>query len=251
MSSPTVDWWTSEAPGTEGLRERKKRLMRQQLTDTATTMFLERGFDSVRVAEIAEACGVSEKTVFNYFPSKEALVLDLPQATMAALRTGLARADRTPTEAVLEILAGELDAFLSWLAAQPDPAQAGARIQSFNAMILSTPSLRAHYRDMTEQLATVASEALAARTGTDVDDPLCQIAATALLGLWRVQFSALRRSVDGEHTPAQVRHAVTTAVRGAARLIEGGLADFGNSPGPRPGRTADGVPLEHAPGGLG
>ena len=50
----------------EGLRERKKRLMREQLSDTATRMFLERGFDAVRVTEIAEACGVSEKTVFNY-----------------------------------------------------------------------------------------------------------------------------------------------------------------------------------------
>src|SRR5689334_11485929 len=60
----------------EGLRERKKRLLRQQLSDTATRMFIERGFDAVRVTEVAEACGVSDKTVFNYFPTKEALVLD-------------------------------------------------------------------------------------------------------------------------------------------------------------------------------
>ena len=37
---------------------------------------MERGFDAVRVAEIAEACGVSEKTAFNYFPIKESLILD-------------------------------------------------------------------------------------------------------------------------------------------------------------------------------
>src|SRR5215472_9957137 len=174
--------------------------MRQQLSDTATRMFLERGFDAVRVAEIAAACGVSEKTVFNYFPSKEALILDLPEATMATLRTGLARADRTPTEAALDILAGELDALVSWLAAQPDPAAASARIRDFNALILSTPSLRAHYREMTDQLVAAASEALAARTGRGADDPRCQIAATALLGLWRVQFTALRRCLDGERT---------------------------------------------------
>jgi hypothetical protein len=102
---------------------------------------------------------------------------------------------------VLDILAGELDALLSWLGAQPDLAEAGARVQDFNAMILSTPSLRVHHRDMTEQLVAVASEALAARTGYGSDDPQCQIAATALLGLWRVQFSALRRNLDGEHTP--------------------------------------------------
>ena len=78
------------APHAEGLRERKKRLMRQQLSDTATQMFLERGFDAVRVTEIAEACGVSEKTVFNYFPTKESLILDRLESTVASLRTGLA-----------------------------------------------------------------------------------------------------------------------------------------------------------------
>ncbi len=65
------------------------------MTDTATELFLARGFDGVRVAEIADACGVSEKTVFNYFPTKEALILDRPDATVAAVRTGLADAERT------------------------------------------------------------------------------------------------------------------------------------------------------------
>ena len=227
MSSPTVVWPRPDESGAEGLRERKKRLMRQQLTDVATAMFLERGFDAVRVAEIAAACGVSEKTVFNYFPSKEALILDLPEAAMTALRTELVRADRTPTEAALGILAGELDALVSWLGSQPDVAEASAQIQGFNALILSTPSLRAHSRDMTEQLVAVAAEALAARTGWGSDDPRCQIAANALLGLWRVQFGALRRSLDAEHTPEQVRHAVTADVRSAARLIDTGLAGFG------------------------
>lgn len=229
MSSPTVDWHRPEDSAREGLRERKKRLMRQQLTDTATTMFLERGFDAVRVAEIAAACGVSEKTVFNYFPSKEALILDLPEATMATLRTGLARTDRTPIEAALDILAGELDALMAWLGAQPDLAEASARIQGFNELILSAPSLRAHYRDMTDQLVAAAAEALATRTGRDSEDPLCQIAATALLGLWRVQFGALRRTLDGESTPEQVREAVTADVRSAARLLDTGLAGLGST----------------------
>jgi len=223
MSLPTVDWETS---GTEGLRERKKRLTRRRLTDTATAMFLERGFDEVRVAEIAAACEVSEKTVFNYFPSKEALVLDRPEATMAALRTGLADAGRTPVDAALDVLAGELGALLSWLGAQPDLAEASARVQAFAELVRSTPALRAHHRDMTEQLEVVAAEALAARTGLGRDDPRCRITATALLGLWGVQSTALRRSLDGERTPDRVRRAVTADVRRAARLLDAGLAGF-------------------------
>src|SRR5271170_8511934 len=100
----------SGAAQDEGLRERKKRLMRQQLSDTATQMFLEQGFDAVRVAEIAEACGVSEKTVFNYFPTKESLILDRLEATVASLRTGLAEPGVPPVQAALRILDGELGA---------------------------------------------------------------------------------------------------------------------------------------------
>src|ERR1700689_1895299 len=75
-------------PG-EGLRERKKRLTRQLISDTATTMFLERGFEEVRVAEVAAACNVSEKTVYNYFPTKESLVLDREESMTAAIERAL------------------------------------------------------------------------------------------------------------------------------------------------------------------
>src|ERR1700756_2224436 len=100
----------AQAPGlaAEGLRQRKKRLMRQHLSDTATAMFLERGFDGVRVAEVAAACGVSEKTVFNYFPVKEALVMDRLETTVGAVRAGLADTAVTPVQAALVILDQEL-----------------------------------------------------------------------------------------------------------------------------------------------
>ncbi|MEV6184397.1 helix-turn-helix domain-containing protein, partial [Streptomyces sp. NPDC052015] len=51
----------------EGLRERKKRQARQHISDVATGLFLERGFDEVTIAEIAEAADVSVNTVYNYF----------------------------------------------------------------------------------------------------------------------------------------------------------------------------------------
>ena len=135
MSTPTVDWTvprTPEGMEAEGLRERKKRLMRQQLSDTATQMFLERGFDAVRVTDIAEACGVSEKTVFNYFPTKESLILDRLESTVASLRTGLAEPGVSSVEAALRILDRELSAMTSWMAAQDDPAQASAMVRRFS-----------------------------------------------------------------------------------------------------------------------
>lgn len=60
----------------EGLRERKKRQTRQFISDVATGLFLERGFDAVTIAEIARAADVSVNTVYNYFPAKEDLFFD-------------------------------------------------------------------------------------------------------------------------------------------------------------------------------
>jgi AcrR family transcriptional regulator len=232
MESRTVEWPVpppaagSQAPGAGGLRERKKRLMRQQLSDTATRMFMERGFDGVRVTEIAEACGVSEKTVFNYFPAKEALILDRLEATVASLKAGLADPGVPPVRAVLQILDGELGAMTSWLAAQDDPAQAAAAIRRFGTLIHGTPSLRAYQSDMMDQFTATVAGILAGRAGMRTDDPEPQIAAVALLGLWRVQYRALPRYLDGTRTPAQVHQAVTAHVRRAACLISAGLDSF-------------------------
>ena len=231
MSTPAVDWTAPRAPAAEvaageGLRERKKRLMRQQLSDTATQMFMERGFDAVRVAEVAEACGVSEKTVFNYFPTKESLILDRLDSTMAALRAGLAEPGVAPTEAALRIRDGELSDITSWLARQDDPAAGGAAIRRFGTLIRATPSLRAHQSDMMDQFTAVAAGILAERAALSTDDPEPQIAATALLGLWRIQFRSLSKYLDGTRTPAQVHQAVTADVRRAARLIDAGLSSL-------------------------
>ena len=208
---------------TEGLRERKKRLMRQRLADTAAEMFMARGFDAVRVAEVAAACGVSEKTVFNYFPTKEALVLDRLEATTASLRTGLADPAVPPVEAALRILDAELTAVTSQLAGHPDPAAAVAAYRRFGDLIRATPSLRAHRSDVMDRFVAVAAEALAGRTGADPDDPEPQVTAAALLGLWRVQFHSLRRHLDPARTPAELHRRVTADVRRAARLLDTGL----------------------------
>jgi AcrR family transcriptional regulator len=222
MSARTVDWTAGSK--TEGLRERKKRQMRRQLSDTATEMFMARGFDEVRVAEIAEACGVSEKTVFNYFPAKEALILDLPDTAIAALRAELSDPDVPPVEAALRVLAAELTTLTSWLDTHDDPATAAERIRRFNELVESTPSLRAYQRDMMDRLVVAAAETLAERTGLGQDEPELKITATTLLGLWQIQFGALRKHLDAGRTPAQLRETVTAEVRRAANLVQNGLS---------------------------
>jgi AcrR family transcriptional regulator len=236
MEGRTVDWtgWGAPDPAVpEGLRERKKRQMRQRLSDTATEMFMQRGFDGVRVAEIAEACGVSEKTVFNYFPTKESLLLDRWDATMGSLRIRLADPLLSPTQAAVGVLDDELHGLTSWMESQDDALAAGSRIRRFGTLIRSTPALRSHQRDMTDRLIAAAAEVLAGRAALRPDDPEPQIAAIALLGLWQIQFNSLTRHLDGTRTPAQIHQAVSDDVRRAAGLIEKGLRSLalsGDSP---------------------
>jgi AcrR family transcriptional regulator len=238
MSTQTLGWTALAAPAPpgEGLRQRKKRLMRQQLSDTATRMFLDRGFDAVRVAEVAEACGVSEKTVFNYFPTKESLVLDRLEAMVASLRTGLADAAVPPVQAALAILDRELAGMTGWLAGADDPDRAARAIRRFGDLIRVTPSLRAYQSDMMGRFVSVAAEILAARAGMSADDPEPQIAARALLGLWHIQAESLRKHLDGSLAPGRIHERVSADVRRAARLIETGLRSFTVAP-PAGGRA--------------
>lgn len=210
----------------EGLRERKKKLMRQLISDTATLMFLERGFDGVRVSEVAAACEVSEKTVYNYFPTKESLVLDREEESADALRRALGpgATHASPIDAVIAIFEDELDELVRHFSAT-EPATFSVIVR-FNDLVESTPALKSARNEMMENLAQVAARAMAARVGVDPDDPEPQIAADALLGLWRVYYRAILRYSPRLRTVGEFRDAVMNDVRRAGRLIDTGLWSF-------------------------
>jgi AcrR family transcriptional regulator len=215
-------------PLVEGLRERKKRLTRQLISDTATGMFLEQGFDEVRVTEIAAAAGVSEKTVYNYFPTKESLLLDREEAMAGSLQEALGPGapERSPIKAALEVLNADLEAMSGKWATAGGSVNGLELLRRFTELVDRTPSLRAAQRDMMDRLVRVAAEAMAERAGVSPDDPEPMIAADAILGLWRIQFQALRRHADSGEGPEEVIRRVSDEVQRAARLIDGGLWAF-------------------------
>ncbi|MHB1571056.1 MAG: TetR/AcrR family transcriptional regulator, partial [Solirubrobacteraceae bacterium] len=139
--------WHRRQHPQEGLRERKRRLTRQLISDAATVLFAIRGFDNVRVSEIADRVGVSEKTVYNYFPTKESLVLDQTDEGIERLARALRERSpgQSPTEAVVRALQADV-------AFDEAPDELVGYIPTFRAMIDSTPALHATWLEVQDRL---------------------------------------------------------------------------------------------------
>lgn len=97
-----------------------------------------------------------------------------------------------PLEGMLQALQHERHGIAAGLAAGSDPDQATSGYLKFGGLIRATPSLRAHQGEVVNQFADLAAHVLAARAGLPPGAPETRIVATALLGLWRIQFDALR-----------------------------------------------------------
>ena len=93
----------------EGLRERKKRQVRQRISNVATALFLVHGFDNVTVAQVAAAAEVSEQTVFNYFSTKESLFFDRSEPMIRTVADAVGeRRDEPLIEVAVRTIAGEI-----------------------------------------------------------------------------------------------------------------------------------------------
>ena len=77
-------------------------LTRRKISDVATKLFLDRGFDTVTVADVAKEAGVSSVTVFKHFPRKEDLLFDRQEDAVEVLRSAVR--DRAPDVDVLSSL---------------------------------------------------------------------------------------------------------------------------------------------------
>ena len=206
-----------------GLRERRKQETRQAISNIATQMFVDRGFDVVTIAEVADAAGVAKMTVTNYFPRKEDLVLDRAGAIERHLADVIAA--RAPGESMLA-------------AVRRDYAEAVARADvtlglsspAFAGMILGSPVLVGRVREMLDRREQLLGDAIAAETGTD--GPEQRLVAVLLASVHRVLAAeASRRSLEG-----QPREQICAVLAGAATrafdLLEPSLGGYGIRPQP-------------------
>ena len=201
-----------------GLRERRKRETRQAISDIATQMFVERGFDEVTIAQVADAAGVAKMTVTNYFPRKEDLVFDRAEAVERHLADVIAA--RAPGESMLAAI-------------RRDYAEAVARAEvtiglsspGFAGMVLSSPVLVSRVREMLDRRERALGDAIAAETGTD--NPQQRLVAALISSVHRVLAAeASERSLAGQPRE-EICAVLADAATRAFDLLEPSLGSYG------------------------
>jgi AcrR family transcriptional regulator len=191
---------SGEAPPERlGLRERKKRATRQALHSQALRLVAARGFDDVTIEDIAAAADVSPRTFFNYFGSKEDVIVNPDPDRIERLRSLLDQhpGDEPPMAVIEAVLLAQLDEVTTrreeWL----------LRLK----LVREIPALTPRHLAAFDAMERVFVEHVARRTGREVTDlqPLLVAAASmaamrAAISLWSVG--------DGHHSlPELVREA--------------------------------------------
>jgi len=140
-----------------GLRERKKLKTREALESAALELFDRQGFEHTTVEEIAEACDVSPRTFFRYFPNKEAVLLGDADEKRQVLVAGL-RA-RPAGESPLQSIRESMIDTLAGLEHDRDRMLVQSRIMA------ASPTLQSHKIQLQQSWDEALLEALLAREG--------------------------------------------------------------------------------------
>jgi AcrR family transcriptional regulator len=77
-------------------RERRRREVHERILDAALDLFERKGFSDTTALEISEAADIAEKTFYNHFPTKQHVIEELSQRSLADTRELLAEVSRYP-----------------------------------------------------------------------------------------------------------------------------------------------------------
>lgn len=165
-----------KSPAAPGLRERKQQQTRERLKRAAMALFLERGFETTTIDDIAAAADVSRRSFFHYFASKEDVVAAWQEDAAAAL--------------VSEILARPADESML-TAAENAIAAAVKRIDPTEAAAMSrlkrdNPALHARDQLKYEKLERALADGLTQRSGRKSDRLKARLVAMIATGAIRV-----------------------------------------------------------------
>ncbi|MFJ4775061.1 TetR/AcrR family transcriptional regulator [Streptomyces sp. NPDC088762] len=206
-----------------GLRESKKQETRQLISDCATRLFIEQGFEQTTIAEIAAAARVAKKTVTNYFPRKEDLALDHHDAFTEGLARAVAEraAGEEPLTALGRTFRGALLAH--------DPV-VGFTGPAFARMVADSSTLTARLRELHDRREEALAEALAA-AAPDAEPPIAPRAAAALIAAAdRLLFRRIQELTLAGRTDDQIEAMLIPEADHLRTLLGAALGTHGDHP---------------------
>jgi AcrR family transcriptional regulator len=195
-----------------GLRERKKQQTRDTIVAVATEMFETRGYDSVTVAEIADAANISVKTLFTYFRSKEDLAFSderhFQDELVDAVRGRAAGV--SPVQAIARLLEQELE----------QDADGAEGLEGYHRRVNGSHALESRLLWMWSGYEDALTEALVPEFDGAGAAARARLTATLLIALVRSLTSA-ELLADARHhqSPAARRAALRQWIATAERMV--------------------------------
>jgi AcrR family transcriptional regulator len=149
---------------TRSLAERKRQLVRDELSKAALQAFAFKGFEETTIDQITAAAGVSRRTFFRYFKTKEDVIIEFLSEVGQLVPAALAArpAGETPQVSLRQAFNAILDPYVE----HPEKSIRLAKL------ILETPALRARYLDHQYEWQVTLVAEYARRTGLDPDTDL-------------------------------------------------------------------------------
>ncbi len=154
-----------------GLRERKKQKTREAIQREAVRLFQENGYEETTIEQIADAVEISPSTFFNYFPSKEDVVLyDAYDPMIVTLL-----AARPSNEPLSQAIRAVLVTIGTALERDRDVVFARSKL------MVEVPDLRARLWEELERAQVFLAKVAAERTGRDPEDFEIRVVVMALV----------------------------------------------------------------------
>lgn len=204
-----------------GLRERQKLARRERIVTAAIDLFVEQGFDAVRVIDVAEAAAVSPGTVYNYFPTKEDLVFGGSRDFERELVDTLAS---RPAQVSV------LDAFRMFsiqvrgALAQPD--QAPIRVIARHAQVIAgSPALQLRARQNFDRCTERVAELIMTERGTAVTSDQAWVIANAMIGVTQAMQNIVHRLAIVDRPVAEIATVVIEEGRRALDQLAAGIGE--------------------------
>ena len=185
----------------EALRERTRRAVQQEIAEAAMQLFTDKGFDSTTIEQIAEAAGISRRSFFRYFETKEDVVVGGYPQVGEELRAALeARPiEESPWDALRET-------FLTMLKYDARETIAITRL------CLETPTLQARHLEKHAQWKRLLTPNIQKRLGGKSDARAAAIIGSALACLDAA--TELWVQSDGKGDAVKMYDDAVAAVRG-------------------------------------